>query len=317
MVLFVAPVYEQARLRMADVLGIANDAQQGKRQRKMSVASLPAAVCEALREHTLHFAACHGALLGAQGPFKHAPCSLLPYPFPASLFTQAISLSKPFNVLVDQCARDTNWLFRVVRTTVEHDEFTRRLLEIAERVTAEGAVQPLQLSINRSDYMIEQPSADATPRILQVELNTISVSFPSLSAKMCELHRHTVARLAVDLALTDTTHAEVVHGRPGLAAAMNATSAAEVEAALPSNASVREVAAALAQAHDEYASFVSAAGTPAPRLVVLMIVATTESNVIDQRGLEEQLWREHRVPMLRMPLAQVRATGVLMTSDCL
>jgi hypothetical protein len=48
-----------------------------------------------------------------------------------------------------------------------------------------------------------------------------------------------------------------------------------------------------------------------------MIVATTESNVIDQRGLEEQLWRGHRVPMLRMPLAQVRATGVLMTSDCL
>jgi len=269
-------------------------------------------ICEALLEHTLHFAACDGALLGAEGPFPHAPCSLLPYPFPAALFTQAQELSVPFNTLVDRCSRDTAWLFKHVRTTVEHDEFTRRLLEIAERVTAEGVAQPLQLSINRSDYMVDQPRADVTPRILQVELNTISVSFPSLSAKMCELHRHSVARLSADFSgLADSArYGELVRGRPSLAAALAATSAADEEKLLPLNPSAKEVAAALAQAHAEYAKLVSGAAG-ATRLAVLMVVSTVERNVVDQRGVEEELWRAHRVPMVRLPLSAVHASAEL------
>jgi hypothetical protein len=45
-----------------------------------------------------------------------------------------------------------------VRSVVAHDAFTRRLLEIAETIKAEGAAQPLQLGIYRSDYMVKQPS---------------------------------------------------------------------------------------------------------------------------------------------------------------
>ena len=109
----------------------------------------------------------------------HAPCSLLPYPFPEPLFAQALELAKPFNSLIDRVARDVAWLTRVVRTTVEHDPFTRKLLEQLE-VHAEGIAQPLQLSINRSDYMIDQSDEASSARILQVELNTVSVSFVSL-----------------------------------------------------------------------------------------------------------------------------------------
>ena len=171
---------------MADILGDGSSEPSAKRQ-KRAVAGLGPVLCERLRIETLHLCATTGALLGAAGPFHHAPCSLLPYPFPAPLFKQAIDLAKPFNSLVDRVARDVSWLTETVRTTVEHDPFTRRLLEILETVQAEGITQPLQLSINRSDYMIDQPTPTSTPRILQVELNTVSVSFVSLGAKMTEV----------------------------------------------------------------------------------------------------------------------------------
>ena len=44
-----------------------------------------------------------------------------------------------------------------------------------------------------------------------------------------------------------------------------------------------------------------------------MVVAPFERNVIDQRGVEEQLWRAHRVPMMRLSLGQLHASAVLST----
>ena len=115
-------------------------------------------------------------------------------PFPASLFARARALAKPFNTLVDRVSRDTEWLHDTVRGVVEHDEFTGRLLALSEAVVDEGATQPLQLGIYRSDYMVHQPGEEDAPRLLQVELNTISVSFVSLAAKMTRCHRHALTR---------------------------------------------------------------------------------------------------------------------------
>ena len=39
---------------------------------------------------------------------------------------QAVSLAKPFNMLVDRVARDTEWLHTITRAVVGHDEFTGR-----------------------------------------------------------------------------------------------------------------------------------------------------------------------------------------------
>ena len=180
---------------MADVLGGGGDGPEPAAKRaKVSVAGLSAEAAEFLRTETLHLAAASGVLLGADGPFAHAPLSLLPYPFPSSLFAQAAALAAPFNLLVDRISRDLEWLCDQVRSVVAHDAFTRRLLEIAEAIKAEGAAQPLQLGIYRSDYMVHQPTEEATPRLLQVELNTISCSFVALGAKLSGVHRHLLPR---------------------------------------------------------------------------------------------------------------------------
>ena len=78
---------------MADILAAASAEPAAKRQKKDAVALLSAATCDRLRTEVLHLAACDGVLLGAEGPFHHAPCALLSYPLPATTFTQAIALA--------------------------------------------------------------------------------------------------------------------------------------------------------------------------------------------------------------------------------
>ena len=117
----------------------------------------------ACSQETLHWAAASGFLVGSDGQFAHAPCSLIPYPLPSSLFAQALSLAAPFNTLVDRVSRDTAWLHAVTRSVTASDAFTARLLALSEAVCAEGVAQPLQLGINRSDYMLHQPTPDAVP----------------------------------------------------------------------------------------------------------------------------------------------------------
>ena len=294
---------------MADILGSSSSEPASKRQKKSSVANLSASTCDKLRTEVLHLAACDGVLLGAEGPFHHAPLALLPYPLPEPLFNQSIALAKPFNRMLDKVSRDLEWLTKTVRTTVEHDPFTRRLLEQLDTVSAEGIAQPIQLSINRSDYMIDQPSGAGGPaRILQVELNTVSCSFVSLAAKMTTLHTHLLGRLAVDI--DGATRAELLDGRPSLASAL----IPYATAGLPSNASVSGAAKAMAVAHRKYLSLYKSGvikRTPESAFVVLMVVQATERNVIDQRGIEYTLWREEQVPMVRATLAEVKAHGSL------
>lgn len=285
---------------MADVLsGGAADLET--KRRKLNVLSLPNSQMEHMRVETLAWAAANGVLLGAEGPFPHAPCSLLPYPFPASLFAQAGALSRPFNTLVDRVARDTDWLISTVRGVVGHDEFTGELLKICEAVVAEGVVQPLQLGIYRSDYMIDQPTDDAAPRILQVELNTISCSFVSLAAKLSRMHADLVSRWG---ATNDGAMQPFLSKMSAIAAAL------KDESLLPPSSSETDVAAAIALAHEEYlvqrgGARQRAAAADVPPTAVLMIVQPNERNVVDQRGIEHALWREHRVPLLRKTLRQV------------
>ena len=300
---------------MADILlGTgASSGRAAKRQKKTTVAGISDVLSERLRVETLHLCATTGTLLGAAGPFSHAPCSLLPFPFPAALFHQSIALAEIFNVLIDRVSRDYAWLSSTVRTTVAHDEFTRRQLEILDSVHREGVAQPLQLSINRSDYMVDQPTADATPRLLQVELNTVSVSFVSLAAKMTQVHTASLERLACDVSAASV--AQLTSGRAALAGALRGGDSAAV---LPPNNSVDKVASALAQAHAEYvrrhaASKPHSPSTSAPTatVVVLMVVQPNERNVVDQRGIEHGLWASHKVALVRRTLPEIHDTGSL------
>jgi glutathione synthase len=46
-------------------------------------------------------------------------------------------------------------------------------------------MQEIRLGLHRSDYMLDEQ----TKFLLQIELNTISASFPGLGCRVSELHR--------------------------------------------------------------------------------------------------------------------------------
>lgn len=50
-------------------------------------------------------------------------------------------------------------------------------------------MQPRQLGIFRSDYLLHDSAPDAPLEIKQVEFNTIAASFGALSQKAVDMHR--------------------------------------------------------------------------------------------------------------------------------
>jgi hypothetical protein len=62
--------------------------------------------------------------------------------------------------------------------------------DIYSTVMSEGKLSKAIFSINRSDYLLHAPpGSSAPPCIKQVEFNSISASFMSLSQQVCALHR--------------------------------------------------------------------------------------------------------------------------------
>jgi glutathione synthase len=154
---------------MADILAASAESDPAKQEAATEpVAGLPADLVERMRVDTLAWQAVGGLLIGADASVVPAPCSLLPYPWPADLFAQAQALAVPFNSMVDRVARDTDWLHQATRSVGKTDDFTSRLLALSEAVHETGASQPWQLGIFRSDYMIHQSTPDDAPRLVQV-----------------------------------------------------------------------------------------------------------------------------------------------------
>lgn len=148
----------------------------------------------------------------------HAPYALYPSAFPRKLFQQAMDLQAVYNRLYADVTVDDAFLDKVIGGAVSKvDEFQGRLYDIWKQVKKEGicqvrfgcprmiqmaqsqvsltgttpVAQPLALGLFRSDYLVHAP-ADLPPSehtIKQVEFNTISASFASLSTRVGELHR--------------------------------------------------------------------------------------------------------------------------------
>jgi glutathione synthetase len=170
-----------------------------------------------------------------------------------------------------------------------------------------GGCQPLALGVHRSDYMVDTGSSySSSPRLLQIELNTVAASFASLSTRVAELHAHLRARFA------DDKGADM----PGLAAYYGSASNS-----LPVNNARDGLAAALVAASEAYCKQREAQGTPSAnaaattkaaasathRKVVAFVVQGKERNVMDQRQLEYAVWEQGRVPVVRVTMEQVAA----------
>ncbi|KAL9253423.1 Glutathione synthetase, chloroplastic-like protein [Drosera capensis] len=170
----------------------------------------------------------------------HAPFSLLPMSFPASRWKQACELAPIFNELFDRISLDAKFLQDSLSRTKKVDEFTSRLLDIHSKMIEINKIEEIRLGLHRSDYMLDVQ----TNRLLQVEFNTISSSFPGLSCLVSKLHRNLLHHYGSHLGLD---HSKV-----------------------PENAAVDKIAEALAKAWTEYNN---------PRAVVLFVVQLEERNI--------------------------------------
>lgn len=126
----------------------------------------------------------------------HAPLALFPSPFPRNLFHHAQRLQRTYNILYARVASDVDFLDRVmgeVEGVGKVDEFTgqlwRRWKKLRDERKGTKLVQPLHLGLFRSDYLLHAPDPSTPLTLKQVEFNTISSSFGTLSQRIAGLHR--------------------------------------------------------------------------------------------------------------------------------
>ncbi|KAI7493905.1 glutathione synthase [Hortaea werneckii] len=211
-----------------------------------------------------------------------APVTMFPSLFPKGCFDQAKSVAKSYNELYSAIASNESWLKEIVEELVEIDEFMAELWKVHLAVKKEGYVQPLNLGLFRSDYMVHVDASDSKPEttVKQVEFNTIASSFGGLSSQVSAMHRHL---LSID-------------------AYPESTSSLIKSTTLPQSTSVPELARGMAVAHEAYGK--SSTGLPT---CVIFLVQDPERNVFDQRHLEYALNSTHGVKTFRLTFARVLA----------
>ncbi|KAF3628444.1 Glutathione synthetase, chloroplastic [Capsicum annuum] len=187
----------------------------------------------------------------------HAPVALLPMSFPESHWKQACEVAPIFNELVDRVSQDGEFLQESLSRTKKVDPFTSRLLEIHSKMLEINKIEEIRLGLHRSDYMLDEQ----TKLLLQIELNTISSSFPGLGCLVSELHRSLIQLYK--------EHIDLDPNR------------------IPTNNAVNQFAEALAKAWNEYGD---------PRAVVMFVVQSEERNMYDQHWLSASL--RERYPTL-------------------
>ncbi|KAI8988085.1 glutathione synthase [Mycotypha africana] len=252
---------------------------------------LPAEELEVLVNTAIDYALSHG-LIVRPAPDKtsmrkknasvvHAPFALYPTRFPRHEYEKAIKLQKPWNTLVHRMSQDHDLITETMQTLSTLDPFVNGLYQIYLKVREEGIAQTASLGIHRNDYLLHaNPGADAkTAVIKQVEFNTVSASFCSLSQKVTDLHR--------SLATSIKNY--------------GGTKPMDLER-LPENKSIKTYVEGLAAAWKHYGK---------NDAVVVMITQPNERNVFDQRWIEYQLFESYGIPLIRYSFEDIANKATL------
>ncbi|CDZ97440.1 Glutathione synthetase [Phaffia rhodozyma] len=209
-----------------------------------------------------------------------APVSLFPSPFPRDLYTRVINLQSAYNELYARITMDDRWLDHVVRGCFwgdnGGDSFMRDVWQGWKDSQEEGVKQPLQLLLSRSDYLLHQSLSKKNEPLSmkQVEFNTISSSFGSLSEKVGGLHRYLTLQTGY----------------------LNASPCLQIKN-LPANSPIHGLANGLAEAHKAF---------NIPESSILFVVQDGERNAFDQRWLEYELLETHGIRSHRASLATLQ-----------
>ncbi|KAG9457460.1 hypothetical protein H6P81_001968 [Aristolochia fimbriata] len=216
----------------------------------------------------------------------HAPISLLPTLFPEGHWKQACEVAPIFNELVDRVSLDSKFLQDSLSRTKVVDAFTSRLLDIHSKMLEINKKEEIRLGLHRSDYMLDAQ----TKQLLQIELNTISCSFPGLGSLISTLHRNLLNNHSKDLGVDSKK--------------------------VPENGATSGFAEALAKAWNEYND---------SSAVIMVVVSPEERNMYDQHWLCKEL--KERYPYIkkircclttiRRTLADINQEGEILPSGAL
>ncbi|KAJ6612796.1 hypothetical protein B0H10DRAFT_2165465 [Mycena sp. CBHHK59/15] len=210
----------------------------------------------------------------------HAPLSLFPSPFPRRLFALARRLQSSYNTLYARIATDVEFLDKVmggVEGVGRVDDFVGQLWAGWKNLRDAGLVQPLQLGLFRSDYLLHAGRKDEPLTLKQVEFNTISSSFGTLSQRTAALHRYLYA---------STSYHNV---SPDIKAEN-----------FPPNDTTAGLVEGLAAAHAAY---------NVKEAKILFVVQAGERNVFDQRLLEYELLEKHAIHVIRQTFDELAQTA--------
>ena len=275
----------------------------------MSSSEISESVSRKLTSHANSYAAAHGLQVetkkdstpsssSSTTSYQCAPISLLPNIFPAASFQKAQSLAPSFNMLVDRISRDETFLKKTLNGVKEYDSYTRKLLELYEDIyctndkkRANFARTADRLGIHRSDYMLNKNDDESSYGIKQIELNTIASSFAGLAVNVAGLHRQLTTRYNVE-----TKDWMEYNKRCVMDKEMPATE----NEGVPTNPALDRLPHAMSLAHKNYCQRFKEEGD----CVILFVVQDGETNTVDQRMLEIQLWEKHQIPVVRMSLTQ-------------
>ncbi|KAJ6996095.1 hypothetical protein NC653_012856 [Populus alba x Populus x berolinensis] len=195
----------------------------------------------------------------------HAPFALLPMAFPESHWNLACEVAPIFNELIDRVSLDGKFLQDALSRTKKVDAFTSGLLDIHSKMLEINKKEEIRLGLHRSDYMLDEQ----TKLLLQIELNTISASFPGLGCRVSELHRVYRVSCATEFTVvksnigTCTPEAGSLLNYHGEHIGLDPRR-------IPGNTSVDKFAEALAKAWTEYNR---------PRALVMVVVQPEERNI--------------------------------------
>lgn len=153
-------------------------------------------VLEELIEKAKDWALMNGAAMRSKTAFnkntlQFAPFMLLPSTFPKKEFEKAVEIQPILNELMHNVAYNHEFLSESLKSTIEVDEFTKRLYDIYETVRNEGFAQPFSLGLLRSDYLLNC----ATDSVKQVEINTIASSFGGISVHITNMNSYVLQEL--------------------------------------------------------------------------------------------------------------------------
>ncbi|XP_054638499.1 glutathione synthetase-like [Dunckerocampus dactyliophorus] len=202
----------------------------------------------------------------------YAPFTLFPTPVPKDVFLQAKAVQTHYNTLVDKISQDPDFLQEALASTIVVDDFTARLFKVHQQILQEGRSQSIVLGLNRSDYMLDQRE-DGSTSLKQIEINTISASFGGLASHTPDVHRH-ILKVAGRLEESQ----RILDNKPAVG-----------------------LADGIAKAWELYGS---------DRAVVMFLVEAMQRNILDQRFIENELWKRN-ITTIRKRFEEVSKSGKL------